>query len=404
MNEKEDNLWKRTFCVDLLRAFPMGFLETVFSTFAMFLAIRVYDVSVIAKSCIIAAPSLGLLGSLFTVAIVRRGGWSVTKTSAVLWVVSGSGFVLASLAKDSALYYVVGLVVAGVFHQLVVPLSGQIYRKHYPASIRGKLFSYMVFLRAGAAGVFAYFASGWLKSGLEIHWLFGIFSLCSFFQAIVTLLIKPVYLRKQNQLSLFDAFGHLKTDRRFAKLITSWMVLGMGNLLCMALFVEYITSIDYGLVMSVEEVSLLTSTVPSIAFILSIIAWGIIYDSMEFYRLRILINLFFIVGVVVYFQSDSFMWLCCGMVFHAVGKAGGNVIWTLWTTKFAPVDKVSEYMSVHTCMTGVRGVFSAFLAFPVAAALGPGSIGLLGGGLMLVASLMLAPELKEHWGQKNRNA
>ncbi len=395
-----ENLWRRTLCVDLIRAFPMGFLETVFSTFAMFLAIRVYDVPVLAKSCIIAAPSLGLLGSLFTVAFVRRGGWSVTKASALLWSISGGGFIVASFAGESATLYVLGLVIAGIFHQLVVPLLGQIYRRHYPDAIRGKLFSIMGFLRAIAAGSFAWLAGGWLNQGLEVHGLFLLFALFSFFQAVVTLWIKPVYLRKRNQLSLFEAFSHLRTDRRFAKLIGSWMILGLGNLLCMALFVEYITSADYGISMDVREVSLLTSTVPSLAFIVSIILWGIIYDTMEFYRLRVLINIFFMAGVVIYFQSDSFVGLCLGMVLHAIGKAGGNVIWTLWTTKFAPIDKVSEYMSVHTCFTGLRGVFSAFLAFPIAAALGPQNIGILGASLMLIASLLIAPEVREHWGKK----
>ena len=397
---ESETLWRRTLSLDLVRAFPAGFLETVFSTFAMFIAIRAYDVSVVAKSCIIAAPALGLLGSLLTVAFVRRLGWSVTHAAALLWGVSGLGFILAALAEASATQYVLGLVVAGIFHQLVVPLLSQIYRRHYPDSIRGKLFSYTGFIKAFSTGLFAWLAGGWLDEGMGAQSLFLLFALFSFLQAAVVLFIQPVYLRRQRQLSLFDAFAHLKTDRRFAKLISSWMVLGVGNLLCMALFVEYITNEDYGLAMQVEDVSLLTSTIPSIAFILSIIAWGAIYDSMEFYRLRILINVFFILGVVVYFQSSSFLGLSVGMVLHAVGKSGGTVIWTLWTTKFAPPDRVSEYMSVHTCFTGIRGVVSAFLAFPIAAALGPQSIGIIGGLLMSVASFMLYPEVREHWGKK----
>ena len=85
------------------------------------------------------------------------------------------------------------------------------------------------------------------------------------------------------------------------------------------------------------------------------------------------------------------------MALHGMGKAGGNVIWSLWVTKFAPAESVGEYMSVHTCLTGVRGIATAFIAFPLILWIGPFGVGMIGAGLILLSSLWLMPEVIQNW-------
>ena len=82
------------------------------------------------------------------------------------------------------------------------------------------------------------------------------------------------------------------------------------------------------------------------------------------------------------------------MALHGIGKSGGTVLWSLWTTKFAPVEHVSEYMSVHTLFTGIRGVISAYLAFVIAQSFGPSNVSIVGAICILISSLMLLPELR----------
>ncbi|NDF01570.1 MAG: hypothetical protein EB034_25395, partial [Verrucomicrobia bacterium] len=48
--------------------------------------------------------------------------------------------------------------------------------------------------------------------------------------------------------------------------------------------------------------------------------------------------------------------MALGAVIFGVSNAGGDVAWSLWVTKFAPPERVADYMSVHTFFTGVRGV------------------------------------------------
>jgi len=334
--------------MDLLRSVPMGVVETVGSTFAMFVAVALLELDTLSKSAIIGGPAVGLLLGFFTVALVRRVGWSVNVAAALGWGISAVGYGVVALYPQDGTLFVAGVVVALLSHTLASPLQSQIYKHHYPDKIRGRLFSIVGMLRSTGSAVFGYFAGVWLLGrGVDYAPLFWVFAGCSVLKAVFTMGMRPVFLRRTRKLSLFQAFEHLRDDRRFRKLISSWMLLGFGNLLCIALFVEYITNPVYGFGFGAQKVSLLTTTLPMSVFIVSVFAWGIIYDKMEFYRLRVTVNVFFFLGILVYFLSPTFVGLCVGMTLHGIGKAGGNVLWSLWTTKFAPADKVSEYMSVH---------------------------------------------------------
>jgi len=51
-------------------------------------------------------------------------------------------------------------------------------------------------------------------------------------------------------------------------------------------------------------------------------------------------------------------------------------------------------MSVHTFLTGWRGIASPFIALPLALVVGPTWIGVVGGSLIVVATLMIAPKIR----------
>ncbi len=393
---------RQTFRWDLLRAMPMGAVETSVTTFAILIANRYLDLADVMKSWLVAGTAIGLLLSLFSVAMVRRLGWSVNLSAALTWVFASVGFALAAIdgmdGQSNELYFVGGMVLALLSHSLSSPLLSQIYRRHYPGEIRGKLFSVVGVVRSGTAAAFAYVIGMMLTNGsLSYAGLLWIFAGCSLLKGVFTLTMKPVYLRKSNKLKLLDAFGHLRTDVAFRKLISAWMLLGVGNLIAMALFAEYVSNERYGFGFDEAQISMITATVPMLAFILSVVFWGMIYDKMEFYRLRVLVNLFFVAGILVFFFAPSYLWLCAGMALHGMGKAGGNIIWSLWVTKFAPAENVGEYMSVHTCLTGVRGIFTAFIAFPLILWIGPFGIGMIGASLILLSSLWLMPEVVKNW-------
>lgn len=386
----------RTFALELARSVPQGFIETSGTTFAMFVAIQVFDVPMWMKMSIAAAASVGLLLSLFAVQVVRRLGCSVNSASVSVWCVAALGFAITALCRDSAFVYFFGVCLAAVMLALGVPLMSQIYRKHYTNRARGKLFSIAGMIRAIVTASAGIGVGAWLtRQGESFHGLFWFYSGCCLAMAACVWSMARVRLRKTVRLRLFDAFGHVRDDQAFRKLLICWMLLGLGNLLGFALFVEYITNPSYGFGLNAAQAGMITSTIPMVAFILCVVPWGIVFDRVPFYRVRILVNCFFLSGILVYYLGGGYWALYVGIALHGIARAGGSVIWSLWVTKFAPADHVGEYMSVHSFLTGVRGVLAPVIAFAVAGTMGPGVVALAGGVLVVISSLMLLPELIE---------
>ena len=391
----ENDFCRKTFHLENLRAFPAGVVETLSTTFSILIANRVFEASGLAKATLVALPSLGLLLSLFVVQAVRRSGLSTNSMLAFIFALSGLGFSISSFAGNRFEIYMFGMVIALITLTLNLPLFSQIYQKHYPGEVRGRLYSITAFMRKAYA-IGAAFLFGWLltKSLDYYPLLLRIYAGASFMMAACVLSIERVTLSKSKRVKLFDAFRHAGDDHRFRKLLISWMILGMGNLLSFALFVEYVTNKQYGFDLSEGHVSIITTVIPETCFFFFVLVWGRLFDRMDFYVLRCILNALFATGIVFYYMGDGLWALYVGIGLHGVAKAGGNVAWSLWVSKFSDAEHVAEYMSVHTFLTGCRGVLAPFIAFPLAAALGPGTVGGISVVLISIATAIILHELK----------
>ena len=390
-----ENPARRTFILDNLRAWPGGCLETLAMTFVVLIAVRVFDADAWQKATLVAASSCGLLLSLFPVQLVRRTGISVNLGTAVLWLISAGGLFVAVIGGDSFKVFLPAMVVALLCITLSIPLMSQIYRKHYPDRSRGRLFASTAVVRKASALIVALVFGKVLENDLEdFRLILLIYAICCVLMAACVLAIRPVHLRRSNQVRLFGALEHLRNDRIFRSLLTSWMILGFGNLLCWSIFVEYVSNPAYGYELTEFTIAFITGSLPEIMFLLTVVIWGIVFDRVNFFLVRMILNVFFMCGVLFYFFGEGMWALCVGISLHGIGRAGGNIAWSLWVTKFAKADQVAEYMSVHTFMCGVRGVIAPFVAFPVIALLGPRVIGGAGFILIMIATLMIWPHLR----------
>ncbi|MCF7675672.1 MAG: MFS transporter [Akkermansiaceae bacterium] len=392
---------RRTFSLELVRALPQGVVETSVSTFALFVAIRIFDMPPWMKAVIVGSGSMGLLLSLFTVQIVRRLGCSVNAMAGAIWLISAAGFGVAASSENHAGCYFGGICSAGMALALAAPLMSQIYRKHYPDTLRGRLFSFSALVRAAVAGLMGWAAGLWISArGGAFSPLFWTYALCCLAMAGCVFGMAPVVLRRSVKLEWFDAFRHVANDRPFRKLLIVWMILGLGNLLGWALFVEFISNPRYGFDFDAQRVGMITSTVPMLVFIVCVIPWGMVFDRLPFYRVRALVNLFFLAGILCYYSSGSLLGLCVGIGLHGIARSGGNVLWSLWVTKFAEGDRVVEYMSVHSFLTGLRGVLAPLIAFTAAEYLGPLWVAWASTILIVVSTLMILPEIRAEGREK----
>jgi len=196
----------------------------------------------------------------------------------------------------------------------------------------------------------------------------------------------------------FRALRFVREDRLLRQTLIAWMFLGFALLMMAPLRVEYLANPRYGVkwhgeVLTAATVALLTGVIPNLARLAFNPVWGWLFDKMNFFVLRITLNLGFMAGIVSFFATGSVTGLVIGAILFGIANGGGDVAWGLWVTKFAPNDRVADYMAVHTFFTGVRGVAAPAVAFYVVSDVPLNVLGWISVGLIIVGSLFLVPEI-----------
>jgi len=192
----------------------------------------------------------------------------------------------------------------------------------------------------------------------------------------------------------FRALRFVRTDRLFRQTLICWMLMGFANLMMNPLRVEYLANPKYTLTLTVSAIALFTGVIPNLVRLVLSPVWGWLFDHMNFFVLRITLNLGFALGILAFFTSHSPAGLVMGAVIYGISNAGGDVAWSLWVTKFAPPERVADYMAVHTFFTGVRGVIAPIVAFQLALELPMAVLGFISSTLIVAATLLLVPEIK----------
>ena len=403
----EANRTAITYRYERWRALSSGILETAGATFLLLIAVRWFEAGALNKSLVAAGGSVGLMLS----------PWIVTRVEALRWPVALAACRLAALGALIFLFmalfpalpvFVAGSVLAMTTSAAAIPLLTQIYQENYPDRERGKLFSRTFMIRIATAAVFSELGGRALSGhigffrGLLLVFA-GAFALASF--CLARMPSHP--LAVSGGTHPFRALRFAREDKLFGRTLLMWMLMGFANLMVIPLRVEYLANEKYGvqwngLPLTAAKIALFTGVIPNVARFVMSPVWGWFFDRMNFFVLRVALNAGFALGMLTFFATDDVLGLVIGATIYGISNAGGDVAWSLWVTKFAPPERVADYMSVHTCFTGVRGVIAPVVAFQLAAYWSPQAISWLGAGMIVAATLVLVPEIKA--GKRGRPA
>ncbi len=374
----------------------MGMLETANATFLIFIAERWFNAGPGVKSVLQASSSVGLLLTPLVLVWAARHPGGAARAAGRLYLIAAAAVLVSAFAPGREWpLFLAGCLSGFVFVSGATPLFSSIYEANYRADRRGDLFSRNVVVRILAGVSFAWAGGELLKHDLSAwRWIMVSYAAALVAGAACLRHSPAVTIRTSAGTHPLRAFAHVKTDKVFRWTLVSWMLMGFANLAMLALRVEYLAAEEYGLELKATAVAMLTTIVPNAARLLFTRVWGRLFDSMNFFTLRILLNAGYMLGILSFFTGSGSWGLYTGAILFGISNAGADVAWTLWVTKVAPHGLAGEYMTVHTFLTGVRGIIAPFAAFYMAAHFGIGPTAVCMAGLIVLASMVLLRERK----------
>ena len=383
-----------TYRYEKWRSAAAGVLETASTTFLLLIAVKYFHAGALAKGLVASGGSVGLMLGPVVVSMVARFGWSSSRSAAML-AAAGAGVLLLMAALPFLPVFVVGSMLGMTATSAAIPLLTQMYHENYPEKARGKIFSKTVMIRIAVAAAFSQLAGQAYSGRIEkFQSLLLIFAAAFAMAAFALARIPTNALVGDEGSHPFRALRFAYHDRIFRQTLIAWMLMGFANLMMIPMRVEMLANPKYGLSLTVVQIAFLTGVVPNVARILLSPLWGWLFDRANFFALRVVLNLGFAIGILTFFTSNDMTGLVIGAIVFGISNAGGDIAWSLWVTKFAPENRVADYMSVHTFFTGVRGLLAPITAFQLAKTLELTTLGWVAAGLIFASCALLLPEIK----------
>lgn len=389
-----DEITQTTYKCDLWRGGFEGVLSAGAQTFCLFIAIRYFDAGEITKSLIAAAPFMGMFLSMLLLHYASTTSWDKSTWGALPSIVTGI-CLLISAWTSSITFFAFFVVIAYICRSALLPFITDIYGDNYPSDQRGAYFSKSLLLSVGVAALSGFIGSFILEKDIEYYSLiFTFLAFCAFFKATAVYCMPSKSIDRSPHGNPFGNMKYAWKDRSFGYVLLTWFIMGFANLWTLPLRVDYITSPQWGIEGSAIFVAMIITVIPETMRMLLIPFWAKLFDKMNFVVLRMILNLSFAIGVLLFFITSNPWVIGAGSALIGVAFAGGSIAWNLWVTKYAPPGKTGAYMSVHVSLTGIRGTLGPLVGYWAVGIIGAQNIGILSSLMMVVATLMLIPEIK----------
>lgn len=387
-------LHRRTYKYDLWRGFFEGVLSSGIQTFALFIAIRYYNAGEGLKSLIAAAPFIGMILSLPLVHYTAGKGLKKSFCSAVPSALASVCLIIAAWIP-SLEFYALMITISYICRSAAIPYLTSIYSDNYPHLKRGASFSKPLLLTVAISSLFGLAGSLLLEMNIiYFNWVFTVVGISALAKAWAISSMPSKVIEKTSHNHPFGNFEYVIKDKEFGYVLFTWFIMGFANLWVLPLRVDYVASSTYGIEASPLIVALIITIIPETIRFLFIPFWARLFDHMNFIVLRMILNVLFGMGIALFFISKNLLIIGAGSALIGLAFAGGSIAWALWVTKYAPPEKVSAYMSVHVCLTGIRGTIGPMIGYWTAAQVGATMTGWISCGLMILATIMLLPEIK----------
>lgn len=390
-----NNIIQKTHFLDSLRSFLYGLLEAGWQTFAFIVAIRYFQADTNFKSLIAAAGPIGFL--ITPLSLYFFAGKKILASSAAsLIYFLTAAFLLASVSVNSLFVFGSFVILSLIINVQKGPVLLDIYTTNYPPNQRGHYMKYPNVLSAVSAILFGFIGGKFLDANIENYTIvFIVMAIVAFAAGIIVKAIPSEPFSRDNIGNPFQSISLIWKDKLFGSMLGAWMILGIGNLICLPIRYEYLANPEYGLDINNTQIALIMIAIPAVAKILSTFIWANLFDKLKLITTRNLNNWFFLLSVILFFLSDNLILISIASACQGIALGGGKIFWNLWVTKIASPKKVSSYMSVHMALTGIRGSFAPFLGYAILVSSSPLTVAIIG-SLLILISILMFEQYKNH--------
>jgi predicted MFS family arabinose efflux permease len=385
---------RRTFRLDSLRSISVGVAESFGRTFFLLIALRGFSAPKGAKSIIASASGLGFLLSPVLVSIVMRRRVPAARAAALVVALGGLPLVLPLLVRNMNVFVVCAVLALAAGDGITV-LVAPIHAANYPSSRRGALVSKSISVRVAASAIAGIVLGRLLKKDIgnwPIVLTIGVLAWITHAIVMYRMPSTPLVMQPTDVSATRRRLRLVRDDRILRNTLVSWMLMGFANLMTIPLRVEYLANPRYGVVANSERIALLTITIPAVVRLVLTPLFGWLFDRVNFFGMRIAANAAFGVSIATFFAGKSEAGLVIASIAFGVGVAAGDVLWSMWAVKFAPKDKVADYMALHTFSTGIRATVAPFVGFILIEQFSVTKIGFFCGALTMFGSFIVIPE------------
>ncbi len=372
---------------DLWRNTCNGIVEASFASTCLLVSIRYFGASDTAKSLLASGGSIGFLFAPLFLILIGKSNLPVSKICSTLMALTAIS-ILISATSTSAWFYVICVLFGCVLAVQVPSLMVHVYSNNYRPNEKGGRISGNLMLSSATGGATA------LIIGLILDWDLAYFKVIAVGTFLICLGTAYFHLKIPSKPLESDSQGlsqnliHASKDRLFLGMLSGLMLTGIGVMLTIPIRVEYLVNPAYELDFSNTMVLCISMVVPLITDVGSTPVWGWAYDKFNLAYVRTSAGLFFLLGLFLFFQSESLPLLCLSSALIGTGVGGGTMVWTLWVTKVAPRGMEASYMSLHLFFTGMRGLPAPFLGYWVLTNLGPGAVSWVSATLIMLGCVI----------------
>jgi len=374
---------RRNFRIDTFSAICGGVYIAVLVTF-MPIVVRRLGGSTTDVAIVIAAPFIGHLLSAFTSYLLT--GFPQVRVVAGTVTVARATFLVGVLVAATPLMLAMTTVVSFVIATANISAYAALMQGIYPDRERA---SAMANVRIGGAiaGIAAAAVAGTFIDVIPAAWVFAASALVGLPGAIAFFWVRYDGSAKLAARRSLPAIARdVWADRKYRRLLLSFTVFGVGNLMNVAVYP----------IMLVDHFNASNSfigamvAVSSATMIVAYLVWGRMIDRGSSIRLT-LVNTVVTLLIPIGYIAAADVWLLIPVaVVAGIVNAGGEITFFTNIVQIAPREKIGEYATAQSLLMGLRGTAAPFVAAALLSVADPRVVLLIGVIFMTAGCAIMA--------------